>query len=149
MQLRELVEGVQGTFIVNNLLGCCAGKNSNDYSVVRTPGLDLFILLTHVYFPNLADSQYIHPTSTHRVTSTHHLQDCEYILSAIVHSVCDLGLTICVGPESAWRRGSGSDGWIGFALDDIVLSLPCVSQMGTMFLRVHHTVDHGRQDSNH
>jgi hypothetical protein len=85
----------------------------------------------------------------HRVTPTHHLQDCEYILSVIVHSVCDLGLTICVGPESAWRRVSGSDGWIGSALDDIVLSIPCVSQMGSMFLRVHYTAHHGRQDTNH
>jgi hypothetical protein len=59
----------------------------------------------------------------HTVTPTHHLQDCEYIFSAIVHSVCDLGLTIYIGPESAWRRESGSDGWIRFALDDVVLSI--------------------------
>ena len=58
-------------------------------------------------------------------------------------------MTICVGRESAWRRGSGSDGWIGSALDDIVLSIPCVSWMGSMFLHVHCAAHHGRQDTNH
>jgi hypothetical protein len=82
------------------------------------------------------------------VTPTHHLQVCEYSLSPIVHSVCDPGLTICVGPEGAWRRGSGSDGWMGSALDDMMLSIPCVSQMGSMSLRVHHTAQYGRQESN-
>jgi len=91
----------------------------------------------------------VHPASTDHRVPTHHLQACEYILSTIAHSVCDLGLTICVRPESAWRRGSESDGWIGSALDDIVLSIPCVSQMGSMFLHVHHVDHHGRQDTNH
>ena len=30
-----------------------------------------------------------------------------------------------------------------------MLSIPCVSQMGSMFLRAHYTAHHGRQDSNH
>src|ERR1700755_1218666 len=93
----------------------------------------------------------VHPTSTieYPLIDTHHLQDCEYIFSIFVHPICDPGLTICVWPESVWRRGSGSDGWIGSALDDIVLSIPCVSQMVSMFLRVHYTAHHGRQDTDH